>query len=177
MIPELDNFRRWAKLMAEREVTDFNTIDGSPNLQTLHREIDWLISDNIASVQGFGQSLNSVKHVSSLLNSSELYSVTLRLSIEELEHLWRKRTMERVPLQYLTHTAHWRDLELTVSDAVLIPRPETELLGARVYNHSLDRARDGKGSQVVPESCVGLRIQRARLRASSSSELSRRDER
>lgn len=114
--------------MAEREVTDFNTIDGSPNLQTLHREIDWLISDNIASVQGFGQSLNSVKHVSSLLNSSELYSVTLRLSIEELEHLWRKRTMERVPLQYLTHTAHWRDLELTVSDAVLIPRPETELL-------------------------------------------------
>ena len=34
----------------------------------------------------------------------------------------------RVPLQYLTGAAHWRDLVLAVGPGVLIPRPETELL-------------------------------------------------
>ena len=34
----------------------------------------------------------------------------------------------RVPLQYLTGAAHWRDLVLAVGAGVLIPRPETELL-------------------------------------------------
>jgi release factor glutamine methyltransferase len=36
--------------------------------------------------------------------------------------------MSRVPLQYLTGSAHWRDLVLAVGPGVLIPRPETELL-------------------------------------------------
>ena len=36
--------------------------------------------------------------------------------------------MRRVPLQYLTGSAHWRDLVLAVGPGVLIPRPETELL-------------------------------------------------
>ena len=34
----------------------------------------------------------------------------------------------RVPLQYLTGSAHWRDLVLAVGPGALIPRPETELL-------------------------------------------------
>lgn len=33
-----------------------------------------------------------------------------------------------MPLQYLTSTAYWRDLILSVGPGVLIPRPETELL-------------------------------------------------
>lgn len=36
--------------------------------------------------------------------------------------------MERVPLQYLTCSAFWRDLVLSVGPGVLIPRPETELM-------------------------------------------------
>ena len=39
-------------------------------------------------------------------------------------NLW----LSRVPLQYLTGSAHWRDLVLAVGPGVLIPRPETELM-------------------------------------------------
>lgn len=36
--------------------------------------------------------------------------------------------MDRVPLQYLTCSAFWRDMVLSVGPGVLIPRPETELM-------------------------------------------------
>jgi release factor glutamine methyltransferase len=45
-----------------------------------------------------------------------------------LEQLWQRRLRERIPVQYLTGFAFWRDLTLKVSPATLIPRPETELL-------------------------------------------------
>jgi len=48
--------------------------------------------------------------------------------LERLDALWERRLHERLPLQYLLGRAHWRDLCLAVSPAVLIPRPETELL-------------------------------------------------
>lgn len=38
----------------------------------------------------------------------------------------RARLQERVPFQYLLHTAHWADLVLAVGPGVLVPRPETE---------------------------------------------------
>jgi release factor glutamine methyltransferase len=41
---------------------------------------------------------------------------------------------DRIPVQYLVGETTWRDLELYVTPAVLIPRPETELL--------VDLARD-----------------------------------
>lgn len=47
---------------------------------------------------------------------------------DALEQLWQKRLRERIPVQYLTGLAYWRDLALKVSTATLIPRPETELL-------------------------------------------------
>ncbi|MEL7034603.1 MAG: peptide chain release factor N(5)-glutamine methyltransferase [Cyanobacteria bacterium J06592_8] len=55
-------------------------------------------------------------------------SVSLRLPWSELMQLWKRRLQERVPLQYLTGVANWRHFELMVSPAVLIPRPETELM-------------------------------------------------
>lgn len=42
--------------------------------------------------------------------------------------MWQRRIQERVPLQYVTSTAFWRDLILSVGTGVLIPRPETELM-------------------------------------------------
>ena len=44
------------------------------------------------------------------------------------QELWRQRLQERVPLQYLTASAHWRDMVLAVGPGALIPRPETEQL-------------------------------------------------
>jgi release factor glutamine methyltransferase len=42
--------------------------------------------------------------------------------------LWHKRLLDRVPVQYLAQKVSWRNLSLMVNPAVLIPRPETELL-------------------------------------------------
>jgi release factor glutamine methyltransferase len=50
----------------------------------------------------------------------------LRESVAGLRALWNARLDDRVPLQYLTSTSHWRDLVLVVTPATLIPRPETE---------------------------------------------------
>lgn len=42
--------------------------------------------------------------------------------------MWQKRLQERLPVQYLVGRVPWRHFQLKVSAAVLIPRPETELL-------------------------------------------------
>lgn len=55
-------------------------------------------------------------------------SLRLKLPLAELSNRWQRRWQERVPLQYLLGCAYWRDLELTVTPSVLIPRPETEEL-------------------------------------------------
>ena len=48
--------------------------------------------------------------------------------LTKLDQLWQKRLSDRIPVQYLTGSVTWRNLELQVSSAVLIPRPETELI-------------------------------------------------
>jgi len=54
--------------------------------------------------------------------------LTLKCPLEELEALWRQHQTEHIPLQHLVGRSPWRDFELLVSDKVLIPRQETELL-------------------------------------------------
>ena len=54
--------------------------------------------------------------------------VQLSVSGNELKSRWSQRVTERIPLQYLVGHTQWRDFQMTVSPAVLIPRPETELL-------------------------------------------------
>lgn len=49
-------------------------------------------------------------------------------SLESLDRLWQQHLSDRTPLQYLAGFTHWRTFKLQVSPAVLIPRPETELL-------------------------------------------------
>lgn len=45
-----------------------------------------------------------------------------------LDDIWQQRISHRIPLQQLLQSVTWRQLRLAVTDAVLIPRPETELL-------------------------------------------------
>jgi release factor glutamine methyltransferase len=54
--------------------------------------------------------------------------IGLQVSFEQLQTLWQQRLEQRVPVQYLAGSLPWRQFELQVSPAVLIPRPETELL-------------------------------------------------
>jgi release factor glutamine methyltransferase len=46
----------------------------------------------------------------------------------QIDQLWQQRLCDRIPVQYLAGSVTWRNLELQVSPAVLIPRPETELI-------------------------------------------------
>ena len=62
----------------------------------------------------------------------------MRESVAGLRALWNVRLDDRVPLQYLTSTSHWRDLVLVVTrDAH--PRPETE----RMVDFVADALRAG----------------------------------
>ncbi len=54
--------------------------------------------------------------------------VSLKRPLPELTALWQQRVQQQVPVQYLVGEAPWRQFQLTVSPAVLIPRPETEEL-------------------------------------------------
>lgn len=54
--------------------------------------------------------------------------VSLSHSLDWLTQQWQRRIAERVPVQYLVGETPWRDLMLTVTPDVLIPRPETELI-------------------------------------------------
>ncbi|MEG4445962.1 peptide chain release factor N(5)-glutamine methyltransferase [Microcoleus sp. AT9_B5] len=81
-------------------------------------EIDWLLQE-LAGLDRLALRLESFK---------DLPKIELKLSFSELAILWQRRLQERVPVQYLTGVAHWRHFSLKVTQAVLIPRPETELL-------------------------------------------------
>ncbi|EGK89193.1 peptide chain release factor N(5)-glutamine methyltransferase [Microcoleus vaginatus PCC 9802] len=81
-------------------------------------EIDWLLQE-LAGLDRLALRLESFK---------DLPKIELKFSLSELAQLWQRRLQERVPVQYLTGVAHWRHFSLKVTPAVLIPRPETELL-------------------------------------------------
>lgn len=100
---DLWQWRRWAvKLAADRGVAAY--------------EVDWLIRA-VADVDRLTLRLESI-------GAAEL--VDSEVSIDRLSDLWRDRIERHVPVQYLVGKTFWRDFELVVSPAVLIPRPETE---------------------------------------------------
>jgi release factor glutamine methyltransferase len=82
------------------------------------REVDWLL-----------QAVSDVDRLSLQLGDvSRRDRVFLNRPWAEILDLWQQRLVERKPMQYLVGITPWRDFDLQVSGAVLIPRPETELL-------------------------------------------------
>lgn len=79
-------------------------------------ELDWLLQ--VAGLDSLALRLESYKG----------RQVDLLYSLPVLSELWQRRLNERLPVQYLAGVAPWRHFSLTVSKAVLIPRPETECL-------------------------------------------------
>ncbi len=121
-------WRTWARNIAYKTMHEFKGSD-QPALSNLYTEIDWLIEDNVDAING--HSLNSKTEFingTNMYASSDASDVLLRLSLSEMEALWVQRLQSRTPIQYLTNFVYWRDLSLLVTPAVLIPRPETELL-------------------------------------------------
>lgn len=72
-------------------------------------------------------------------------SVQSQVPLNRLQQLWQQRMTQRLPLQYLVGRAYWRDFTLGVSPAVLIPRPETELLVDLAVAASRDRPQLATG--------------------------------
>jgi release factor glutamine methyltransferase len=52
----------------------------------------------------------------------------LRKELDYLESIWEEHLLTSSPIQYLCGITFWRNLKLKVTDKVLIPRPETELI-------------------------------------------------
>lgn len=85
-------------------------------------EVDWLL-----------QSLSSLDRLSLKLESfRQREAISLQVSLQELSDRWQQRIDAAVPVQYLAGVVPWRQFQLRVSPAVLIPRPETELIIDRV---------------------------------------------
>lgn len=81
------------------------------------REIDWLLR-SVADLDRLTLRLESI---------ADDKSIEIAISLDRLSALWLDRVERRKPVQYLVGKTFWRDFELVVSPAVLIPRPETEL--------------------------------------------------
>ncbi len=58
----------------------------------------------------------------------------LKKKLEFLESVWDDHLLRSCPIQYLCGITFWRDLKLIVTNKVLIPRPETELIVDIVFN-------------------------------------------
>ena len=63
-----------------------------------------------------------------LLRLNHEGNLYLKKKLEFIESLWEDHLLNSVPIQYLCKVAFWRNLKLKVSEKVLIPRPETELI-------------------------------------------------
>ncbi len=61
-------------------------------------------------------------------------SLHLKKNLEFLESVWEDHLIRSCPIQYLCGISYWRDLKLKVTNKVLIPRPETELIVDIVFN-------------------------------------------
>ena len=64
----------------------------------------------------------------SLLTLNHDNILYLKKNLEYLESIWDDHLFNFSPIQYLCGVTFWRDLKLNVSNKVLIPRPETELI-------------------------------------------------
>ena len=54
--------------------------------------------------------------------------LNLNKNLDALASIWENHILNSTPIQYLCGISYWRDLKLKVTNKVLIPRPETELI-------------------------------------------------
>ena len=63
-----------------------------------------------------------------LLSINPERKLRLKKKLEILESIWEEHLLSSSPIQYLCGLTFWRDLKLKVTDKVLIPRSETEIM-------------------------------------------------
>ncbi len=68
------------------------------------------------------------KNELNLLSINPEGNLYLKENLEYLEYIWDDHLLNYTPIQHHCGVSFWRDLKLKVTDKVLIPRPETELI-------------------------------------------------
>ena len=81
-------------------------------------EVDWLLR-GLCQLDTLSLRLGTLAQVT---------DVPSQVTLADLSNRWQQRLRDRVPIQQLVGQTPWRDFRLRVSPAVLIPRPETELI-------------------------------------------------
>jgi len=69
-----------------------------------------------------------------LLTINSQTELHIKKNLYYLESVWDDHLINSSPIQYHCGITYWRDLKLKVTDKVLIPRPETELIVDIVSN-------------------------------------------
>jgi len=89
-------------------------------------------------LQSLALFLDSVGGISTsdlnLININPEGNLHIKKNLEFLESVWDDHLLKSCPIQYLCGITFWRDLKLKVTNKVLIPRPETELIVDIVFN-------------------------------------------
>ena len=89
------------------------------------------------------------------LNLNPKKKLFLNEELSLIESVWDKHLLSLTPIQYLCGFTFWRDLKLEVTEKVLIPRPETEILVdivLKIFNKNFKKlffAELGTGSGAV----------------------------
>ena len=76
-----------------------------------------------------------------LLNINFEKNLNLKKNLNYLESIWDDHLSNSAPIQYLCGVTFWRDLKLKVTDKVLIPRPETELIIDIVFKIFVEKSQ------------------------------------
>ena len=88
--------------------------------------------------QSFAVLLDSIGGISTcdlnLVSINFKGNLHLKKNLVFLESIWNHHLLKSCPIQYLCGITFWRDLKLKVTNKVLIPRPETELIVDIVFN-------------------------------------------
>lgn len=75
------------------------------------------------------ESLGGLSNIElNLLKINSEKNLNLKVNLDLIESFWDKHLNTSIPIQYLSGISFWRNLKLEVSNRVLIPRPETELI-------------------------------------------------
>ena len=112
-----------ARRAIRHDLQDRLSADGGPTMAELELELEYVMED---AVVGWKSDIHDKNENNDTIDNSTEYK--MRMALGDVRTLWDTRIRRRIPLQYLTHSAFWRDMVLSVGPGVLIPRPETELM-------------------------------------------------
>tara|TARA_B100000212_G_scaffold8078_1_gene6069 strand:- start:952 stop:1830 length:879 start_codon:yes stop_codon:yes gene_type:complete len=68
--------------------------------------------------------------------------INMRVSLDSLNKNWTEFIKNKKPIQYLSNSCYWRDLNLEVNKYVLIPRVETEQVTEIILNLISDSTKE-----------------------------------